>query len=157
MRILGYENPGTCTAPKWVPIWGPGSPWGPFSVFGSPLGPHRVTLGPHFLFLSFRTREKSVEPPSNVAYLITCKNTNYFYESHASLSVKVDFRKNSLFQWITSFRSIFQIYVVWVPISAVEGPHWVPISLEIRSPLGPHEIFLGSPCNLGAVALFRSI
>ena len=77
------------TAPKWVPIWGPGSPWGPFSVFGSPLGPHRVPLGPHFLFLSFRTREKSVQPPSNVDYLITCDNTTRFNESHASLSVKV--------------------------------------------------------------------
>ena len=51
--------------------------------------------------------------------------------------------EKKLFQRITSFRSIFQIYVVWVPISAVEGPHWVPISLEIRSPLGPYEFFLG--------------
>ena len=59
--------------------------------------------------------------------------------------------KNSLFQRITSFRSIFQIYVVWVPISAVEGPHWVPISLKIRSPLGPHEKYFGSPLNVGAV------
>ena len=67
-----------------------------------------------------------------------------FNESHASLSVKVSsVLKNSLFQGITSFRSICQIYAFWVPISAVEGPHWVPISLNIRSPLGPHEIFLG--------------
>ena len=28
------------TAPTRVPIWGPGFPWGPFSVFGSPKGPH---------------------------------------------------------------------------------------------------------------------
>ena len=28
------------TAPTRVPIWGPGFLWGPFSVFGSPKGPH---------------------------------------------------------------------------------------------------------------------
>ena len=63
------------------------------------------------------------------------------------------FNKKSLFQRITSFRSIFQIYAFWVPISAVEGPHWVPISLKIRSPLGPHEKYFGSPLNVGAVGL----
>ena len=62
--------------------------------------------------------------------------------------------KNSLFQGITSFRSIFQIYAFWVPISAVEGPHWVPISLKIRSPLGPHEKYFGSTLNVGAVHTF---
>ena len=46
---------------------------------------------------------------------------------------------------------VFQIYAFWVPISAVEGPHWVPISLKIRSPLGPHEKYFGSPLNVGAV------
>ena len=60
-------------------------------------------------------------------------------------------KKNSLFQGITSFRSIFQIYAFWVPISAVEGPHWVPILLQIRSPLGPHDIFFRSSFNVGAV------
>ena len=38
------------TAPKWVPIWGPGSPWGPFSVFGSPKGPHFLSRSPFSLF-----------------------------------------------------------------------------------------------------------
>ena len=83
--MVNLGKPYNTTAPKWVPR----SPWGPFSVFGSPLGPHRVPVGPHFLFLSFRTREKSVQPPSNVDYLITCDNTTRFNESHASLSVKV--------------------------------------------------------------------
>ena len=55
------------------------------------------------------------------------KTQTIFNESHASLSVKVDFRKSLFFQRITSFWSILQIYVVWVPISAVEGPHWIPI------------------------------
>ena len=62
VHVCFYENievPGNVrmqrtllfsTAPTWVPIWRPGSPWGPFSVFGSPLGPHWVPLGPHFLF-----------------------------------------------------------------------------------------------------------
>ena len=39
-----------CTAPKWVPIWVPGSPWGPFSVFGSPKGPHFLPKVPIFPF-----------------------------------------------------------------------------------------------------------
>ena len=38
------------TAPKSVPIWGPGSPWGPFSDFGSPLGPHFFSRSPFSLF-----------------------------------------------------------------------------------------------------------
>ena len=59
--------------------------------------------------------------------------------------------KNSSFQQIPSFWSIFLIYVFWVPISAVEGPHWVPISLKIRSPLGPNEICFRSSFNVGAV------
>ena len=37
------------------------------------------------------------------------------------------------------------------PISAAKGPHLVPISLKIRSPLGPHEKYFGSPLNVGAV------
>ena len=34
------------TAPKGVPIWGPGSSWGPFSDLGSPKGSH-FFQGPH--------------------------------------------------------------------------------------------------------------
>ena len=34
------------TAPKWVPIWGPGSPWGPFSEFRSSKGPHVFSRSP---------------------------------------------------------------------------------------------------------------
>ena len=52
---------------------------------------------------------------------------------------------------ITSFRSIFQIYAFWVPISAVKGPRWVPISLKIRSLLGPHFDKFRSPFHVGAV------
>ena len=44
------HSPLYCTAPKWVPIWGPGSPWGPFSVFGSPKGPHFLSRSPFSLF-----------------------------------------------------------------------------------------------------------
>ena len=36
------------TVPTWVPIWGTRSPWGPFSVFGSPLGPHFSSKVPIF-------------------------------------------------------------------------------------------------------------
>ena len=45
------------TAPKWVPIWGPGSPWGPFSDFGSPKGPH-FFQGPHFLHFRLKNALK---------------------------------------------------------------------------------------------------
>ena len=38
-----------CTAPTWVPIWGPRSPWGPFSDFRSPLGPHFFSRSPFSL------------------------------------------------------------------------------------------------------------
>ena len=120
----------------------------------SPLGPIRSP----FSILGLRTREKSVQPPSNVDYLITCDNTEFIqYKWHKHCALNDDtplwifFQKKSLFQRITSFRSIFQIYAFWVPISAVEGPHWVPISLKIRSPLGPHEKYFGSPLNVGAV------
>ena len=45
------------TAPKWVPIWGPGSPWGPFSDFGSPKGPH-FFQGPHYLYFRLKNALK---------------------------------------------------------------------------------------------------
>ena len=48
--------------------------------------------------------------------------------------VSVNIKKKSLFQWISLFWSIFQMYAFWVPISAVEGPHLVPISLK----MGPY-------------------
>ena len=58
---------------------GPQVPMGTFFSLWVPIGsPSDTILGPRFLFLGFRTREKSVQPPSNVDYLITCKNTNYF-------------------------------------------------------------------------------
>ena len=143
--MVNLGKPYNTTAPKWVPR----SPWGPFSVFGSPLGPHRVPVGPHFLFLSFRTREKSVQPPSNVAYLITCKNTNYFYESHASLSVKVDFRKKThYFNELPHFGQFFKYTLfgspfllsrvpIGSPFHSKLGPHWVPMKFF----WGPHAIW----------------
>ena len=146
--MVNLGKPYNTTAPKWVPR----SPWGPFSVFGSPLGPHRVPVGPHFLFLSFRTREKSVQPPSNVAYLITCKNTNYFYESHASLSVKVDFRKTHYFNELPHFGQFFKYTLfgspfllsrvpIGSPFHSKLGPHWVPMNFF----WGPHAIW--EQCN----------
>ena len=84
--------------PSGSPFWDPGSHG---DLFQS-LGPIRSP----FSILGLKTREKLVQSPSYVDYLITC-----FNESHASLSVKVSsVLKNSLFQGITSFRSIFQIY-----------------------------------------------
>ena len=40
-----------------------------------------------------------------------------------------------------------------VPHSASEGPHLVPISLKIGSPLGPHFDRLGSPWHVATVVL----
>ena len=51
-----------CTVATWVPIWGTWSPWGPYSVFGSPF----LFQGPHFLYLSSWTCEKSMQSLSNV-------------------------------------------------------------------------------------------
>ena len=128
------------TAPTWVPIWRPGSPWGPFSVFGSPLAP----------MFYFRLKNACSHHLMWTIWLLVRTQTS-FNESHASLSVKVSsvikniqileyFCQKKVFflQWITLFWSIFQIYAFWVPISAVKGPHWVPISLNIGSPLAPH-------------------
>ena len=81
-----------------------------FCCRGSPLGPHRVPLGPHFLFLSFRTREKSVQPPSNVDYLITCSpNLKLFTASPPSKTLSW---KQCKWQHIlekVSFREKFQL------------------------------------------------
>ena len=45
-------------APKWVPILGSGSPWGPFSVFGSPfsiLGEHVKSQCSHYkMFIQYK-------------------------------------------------------------------------------------------------------
>ena len=77
--ILGYVfTPGAlqhvprATAPTQVPIWGPRSPWRPFSDFESPF----FFKVPIFSILVIRTHEKSVQPPSNVDHVITCDNTN---------------------------------------------------------------------------------
>ena len=45
------------TAPKWVPILVPGSPWGPFSDFGSPKGLH-FFQGPHYLYFRLKNALK---------------------------------------------------------------------------------------------------
>ena len=125
-----------CTAPKWVPIWGP------FSVFGSPLGPHRVPLGPHFLFLRFRTRKKSEcsHHLMSIIWLLVITQTT-FNESHASSSVKVSFRKKLI---------ISTNYLILVNLSNIHclGPHFCCWG----SPLGPHFarnwVPIGSPWKI---------
>ena len=80
------------TAPKWVPIWGPGSPWGPFSVFGSPKGPHFLSKVPIFLFQAEeRAKSQSSHCLLNVDHLNTCDDKTSLNEYHASLSVKLNF------------------------------------------------------------------
>ena len=58
----------TSTAPKWVRMGTFFSLWVPIR---SPLDPIRSPCS----ILGLWTREKSVQPPSNVDYLITCVNT----------------------------------------------------------------------------------
>ena len=129
-----------------------GSPFGDLGPHGDlfqSLGPHRVPLGPHFLFLSFRTREKSVQPPSYVDFLITCKNTNYFYESHASLSVKVDFRKTHYFNELPHFGQFFKYTLFGSPFLLSR----VPIGSPFHSKLGPHWVpmkFFWLPMQFGS-------
>ena len=118
------------TAPKWVPIWGPGSPFGDLGPHGDlfqSLGPHRVPLGPHFLFLGFRTREKSVQPPSNVDYLITCSpNLKLFTASPPSKTLSW---KQCKWQHIlekVSFREKFQLK------QSVKGSDFAAVHILLR-------------------------
>ena len=56
---IGLLNlPRSATVPKWVPIWGPGSPWGPFWGFGSPLGPHFMFWVPFFLYFRLKNAKE---------------------------------------------------------------------------------------------------
>ena len=57
------------------------------------------------------------------------------------------FSNKSLFQRITSFQSIFQIYAFWVPISAVEGPHFTQNWVPIKNILGPHSMWEQCKCR----------
>ena len=119
------------TVATWVPIWGTRSPWGPFSIFGSPLGPHFCSKVPIFTNYGLRTREKSMQPLSNVNHLITCDYNTSTYESHASLSVLV---KNSF----PPFKRLYFIELACLSqfrkhalFGSPFGPHftenWVPI------------------------------
>ena len=61
-RQFTLVKQSACTVATWVPIWGTWSPWGPYSVFGSPF----LFQGPHFLYSSSWTCEKSMQSLSNV-------------------------------------------------------------------------------------------
>ena len=116
----------------------------------SPLGPIRSP----FSILGLRTREKSVQPPSNVDYLITCDNTEliqYKWHKHCALNddtpLWIFFQKNLYFNELPRFGQFFKYTLFGSPFLLSR----VPISLKIRSPLGPHEKYFGSPLNVGAV------
>ena len=64
---------------------------------------------------------------------------HYIWHQHCALNDNTPLW-TSITSRISSLRSIFQIYAFWVPIS-VKGPNWVPVSLKIGSPLGPHAIW----------------
>ena len=64
-------------------------PMGTFFSFWVPNGDSPFFFKVPIFFIScLRTREKSMQPLSNVGNLITCDNTTTTNESHASLSVK---------------------------------------------------------------------
>ena len=84
--------------------------WSPFGDFG----PHFFFKVPIFSILGLSTRQKSVQPLSNVNHLITCDNKNWFQK--LSIGPNGDYCPHL------------------VPISVAEGPHVVPISLKMRSP-----------------------
>ena len=99
------------------------------------VGPHFQFLGPvgsPFSISGFRTGEKSLQSLYNVNSIEMMAQALCTKWWHTS--VNIFHKKTSLFLRVTSFRSHLQIYAFWFPISAVEGPHWVLISLKIESP-----------------------
>ena len=136
------------TVATWVPMGTLFSCWVPI---GSPF----LFQGPHFLYLGLRDACKFNGDSISSQCLINCDNTN---ESHACLSVK-----SVLLQYIPPppFKGFISMnYLVSLnfanicflgPHSAAEGPHLVPISLKIGSPLGPHFVKLGSRWHVATV------
>ena len=125
------------TAPTWVPIWRPGSPWGPFSVFGSPLGPHWVPLGPQNLYI-----------------FPECSSTqrNWGNQEVEPVGPQVVQQEAVYRQWLphdtpkrAGSRLISKLCIptapTWVPICGTRSP-WGPFSV-FGSPLGPHWVPLG--------------
>ena len=139
------------TAPTWVPIWGPGSPWGPFSDFGSPQGPHFFFKVPIFSILSLRTRERSVQPPSNDDHLIIR------YKWHKDCALNDDtlwlcefLKENIHFNELASFGHFLNIRFLgphFCGRGSPFGPHFTKNWVPIRSPLKKFR----SPFNVGAV------
>ena len=119
-----------------------------------PIGSPFLFQGPHFLYLGLRDACKFNGDSISSQCLINCDNTN---ESHACLSVK-----SVLLQYIPPpFKGFISInYLVLLnftnicflgPHSAAEGPHLVPISLKIGSPMGPLFDNLGSQWHVATV------
>ena len=95
----------------------------------SPLGPIRSP----FSILGLRTREKSVQPPSNIDYLITCDNTEFIqYKWHKHCALNDEHLCEYFFKQIF----ISTNYLVSVNFSNIRflGPHFCCRG----SPLGPH-------------------
>ena len=116
-------------------------PMGTFFRFWVPIGSPFFFKVPIFSNSGLRTRENSVQPPSNVDHLIIqCKWHKHCALNEDTLCLCEYFLfKKKLASSMNLLVSVnFEIYAFWVPISAVEGPHLVPISLKIGSPLGPH-------------------
>ena len=99
------------TAPKWVPIWGPGSPWGPFFRF---LVPKRSPLSP------FQAEEKPEQRLYiNVDHLITCDDkTMKMAQTCAPNEAHLCWWRSPLGPHITQ--------------------NWVPIGSPFWTKLGPH-------------------
>jgi len=123
------------TAPTWVPIWGPGSPWGPFSDFGSPLGPHLFFKVPIFSILSLRAREKSVQPPSNDDHLIIQNKWHKHCALNDDTLCLCEYLKETLyFNKLARFGQFFKKTLFGSPFLLSRVPIWSPF----HSKLGPH-------------------
>ena len=109
-----------CTEANWVPIWGPGSPWGPFLSFWVPI----LFEGPHF------------QNVTNDVHSMTPHSVNDFAQN----VFPVYFNKLACFGQFWKHASFLGLN------SAGEGPHLDPLHLR----LGPHFDKIRSPSQLAS-------
>ena len=131
------ENYPFFSTPTWVPIWGPGSPWGPFSDFGSPLGPHFVFKVPIFSSLGLRTSKKSVQPTSNIEHLII----QYKWHKHCALNDNTLSLCEYIYFFIPLYLNELACFGQFFVYSLFGSPFLlprVPIWSPFHSNLGPH-------------------
>ena len=127
----------------------------PFQLLGPYWVPISVPRSPFSLFRAYRDACKFNGDSISSQCLINCDNTN---ESHACLSVKsvlLQYPPPPPFKGFISMNYLVSLNFANIcflgPHSAAEGPHLVPISLKIGSPMGPLFDNLGSQWHVATV------